>query len=616
VAPQNTPACTLMLNDTKATWCSAGHAENGFRVHGRGYTFLGDAYFCGQDLVDAVCNHVWRARIESSARALKELIPTLNGCWALVAEWPDRHVLAATDRVRSIPLFYAKTPSGLMISSSIHPILDAIGSASIDEQAALEYLLAGYVTGAETLYEGVRQIQAAEILEYSGEREGDCLVTQRYYRFLPSGDSNDDEDELERQLEAVLNRVFSRYAGAIGGQQLVIPLSGGLDSRLIAAMLKRHGVKDVLCVSYGVPGNSESTSSRSVARVLGYEWHFAEYDGAKWVEWMFSPEMDAYWNYAMQGCSLPAFRDLPAVSALRRRRNLDSAIFLPGHMGDVVAGSHIPLELHDAPVPPLVSDVAAAVLRHHFVLWGLSEEARSSTDIRHILDRLQSQLHCEPTGHTCCNAAKYEMWDIENRQAKFIVNSVRVYESCDQRWALPLWDYELVEFFSHIPEGLRWKQRLYANTLANKVFVGHLQTLREIPLTTGLSPRQYALGEMPRQCAWRRAVVALLRRLGLEPCARQVRARFTTHAFCPLRMTTGLTRGRHPGRVTVSALMEANRVREALPPPLWDVILPSAPARVAQVYRNGLLSAITLARVCRETRSGSHGNASGHRKPG
>lgn len=55
----------------------------------------------------------------------------------------------------------------------------------------------------------------------------------------------------------------------------------------------------------------------------------------------------------------------------------------------------------------------------------------------------------------------FEKWDWQERQAKFIVNSVRVYEFWGYEWWLPLWDYEMMEFWARIPLKLRVGQILY-----------------------------------------------------------------------------------------------------------------------------------------------------------
>lgn len=54
-----------------------------------------------------------------------------------------------------------------------------------------------------------------------------------------------------------------------------------------------------------------------------------------------------------------------------------------------------------------------------------------------------------------------ELFDLNGRQTKFIVNSVRVYEFFGFQWRIPLWDTELIDFFLQVPISCRINQLLY-----------------------------------------------------------------------------------------------------------------------------------------------------------
>ena len=62
-------------------------------------------------------------------------------------------------------------------------------------------------------------------------------------------------------------------------------------------------------------------------------------------------------------------------------------------------------------------------------------------------------------------SALFEYWDWKERQAKFIINSVRVYEFYQKEWEIPLWDDRLMEFFKKVPVKYRYKKYLYDYTL-------------------------------------------------------------------------------------------------------------------------------------------------------
>lgn len=72
------------------------------------------------------------------------------------------------------------------------------------------------------------------------------------------------------------------------------------------------------------------------------------------------------------------------------------------------------------------------------------------------------------------NAENYvslaDCWNIANRQAKFIVNSLRVYEFLGYEWRIPLWDSELMNFWSKVPLKYRIKKELYDEYLFERIF--------------------------------------------------------------------------------------------------------------------------------------------------
>jgi len=74
--------------------------------------------------------------------------------------------------------------------------------------------------------------------------------------------------------------------------------------------------------------------------------------------------------------------------------------------------------------------------------------------------------NCNPEG----GADILECWDWQERQAKFIVNSIRVYEFFGYKWRLPLWDKELIEYWARIPLEKRINRYLYFKYVNTKQY--------------------------------------------------------------------------------------------------------------------------------------------------
>ena len=141
--------------------------------------------------------------------ALQDLFLNFNGSFAFVIRTPDR-ILCVVDRVRSIPIFYAKTDGRFSISDDANYLKDQI-NPPFDEKNGAELLVAGYVTGPSTVFEGMHQIQAGEYLNYAGRE--DHLTTSFYHRFWHEDYYSDPEEDLLNRLDTVFVRVFEQADG-------------------------------------------------------------------------------------------------------------------------------------------------------------------------------------------------------------------------------------------------------------------------------------------------------------------------------------------------------------------------------------------------------------------
>jgi len=86
-----------------------------------------------------------------------------------------------------------------------------------------------------------------------------------------------DKSECFERLDSIYKNVFSRLIESVQGRTIVIPLSGGYDSRSSAAILKKLGYGNVICFTYGRPESFEVQTSEKVAKDLGYKWCFINY---------------------------------------------------------------------------------------------------------------------------------------------------------------------------------------------------------------------------------------------------------------------------------------------------------------------------------------------------
>lgn len=416
----------------------------------RGHAHVGDRFLPASDLaatLDAcTTDELWL-----------DAVGSLNGCFAAATERGQR-VLAAVDRVRTIPLFYAMAGSDVFLSDSAYAVMQAAGAREMDSLAETEFCLTGYVTGSETMVRGVLQIEAGEAFCFDAARSA-APEKRRYYAFRHSNPFASSTDDLIDKLDGVHSAVFSRLLQGSAGRTIVVPLSGGYDSRLIGVSLRDCGVRDVVCYSYGVPGNWESRISSELAKYLGFRWEFVPYSPERWRAWTATDRFREYFHAAGNLTSVPHIQDWPAVFELQREARIPpDSIFVPGHSGDFLAGSHIPKaygERSKVTRRELLDSLETA----HYSLWDWPPGRR---DLKGQFDRrIESVVGNLADGSSDEAADAFERWDLQERQAKFICNSMRVYEHFGFDWRLPLFDSELMDFWARVPLDLRIGRKLY-----------------------------------------------------------------------------------------------------------------------------------------------------------
>jgi len=325
----------------------------------------------------------------------------------------------------------------------------------------MEFIQTVYPPRHKTLYPQVQQLEAGTYAQISDAGEIDANEYYQYYH-------HPEERELEDfagELKDVFYSVFQDVLARLKNKTAVIPLSGGYDSRIIALMLKEFGMDNIVAFTYGKKDNAEARVSKSMADRLGLDWKFVEYRREDWKKWSESDEWKEYVQFAANGTSVAHIQDFPATKEIVREHPGD-LVFVPGHSGDFVAGSHLPYEI-TLDKPYTKDEVVQFILDKHFRLWELRGGIR--TNAPDVVREIEASFGELPYENKEEASALFEYWDWRERQAKFIINSLRVYEFYEKSWDIPLWDDRFMEFFKKVPVKWRYKKYLYDYTL-HKMF--------------------------------------------------------------------------------------------------------------------------------------------------
>lgn len=597
------PPVAIMMDKGPAPWFqSSAYTDTQPRVWARGSCFIGGQFVEGQKLVDAISSECAATFESDSLTAAKNLIPTLNGAWAAVLTWPGGRSIAAVNRYRSIPLFYSVSKSRAAISNSVEMLIKQLNKNEVNNVSALEFLMCGYVTGSETLFDGIRQVQPGEFVELIPSPSVIETCATQYFQFMGQEDPCLSESDLEEEFESVLTSIFQKTADALAGSKVVIPLSGGSDSRLIAAMFKKVGYENVLCYTYGSAAASEVELSQRVAKALGYPWHYVEYSGAKWQKYMNSQSMIDYWLYACQGTSLPVFQELPALSELIERYKADSSwTVMPGFVGDLVAGNHTP---HSIPIIPDWSNPAAALAKDkHYCLWEVSKSSWNSSPYLQLKEKLLRTVHsADMDAQGLCWS--YIEWEYRSRMSLFLVNATRIYDFMGVNWMHPIGDYAYTNFFLKVPLRYRYKKRLFINTLRERICRGNLEELAKIPRDSG--PWERITDALPPEVSPRETLKSRLARpFRNNPIYYAMkRAQHRARPDSPCAFEWWFSNGRRPEDVSVAHALEQYRVKELISPDVLKPFLKHQKAPSSLATCNGLLAVAVLATLISRARCG------------
>lgn len=416
------------------------------------------------------------ARIAATegAAGLLGALPGLCGHFALAATG-DGWALAAVDRVRSTPLFFGCVDGRWQVGSDAGRIAERTGCtpAGRDPGAALALAMAGYTIGAGSLYDRLGQLRPGEAVAFDS---GGAAVRHRYaiYRAWRVAAANG--DRLRRTLRDVTLSIFERLIASADGRPIVVPLSAGIDSRLVVSALSHLGYRNVRCFAYGLPGNHEAEASRGIAAHLGYDWTFVPLGVGVQRQTFASDLFRGYMDYADARCSTPFQQDLGVVARLRDSGWAPAdAIVVNGNSGDYISGAHVPPALRRPPTGLSVGArrrrVLEALYQKHFGLW---QALRTPENKAAILARLDAEIDAAgaPFDDPAGDHGVYEFCELQDRQCKYVITGQRVYEYLGFDWRLPLWDPDYLDFWESVP--LEWKagQRLYAEMLKREDWGG------------------------------------------------------------------------------------------------------------------------------------------------
>ena len=433
----------ILENNKGCKW----YSKNGIYV--KGYLFDDkNNLYKNQELI------TYFKGVKDSNHFLQKL-KSANGLFSVIIKY-SAGVLIAVDRARCFPMFYMLKNNDLIVSDKIESITDKSESRELAQTASKVFLATGYVTGERTLIKNISQVQAGEYIYFNKGK----IVKNFFHTFIPERISNYTDASPVKNFLKSIDMLSERTGRLLENKVAVIPLSSGYDSRLIVSILKNIGINNAICFTYGRKDNNEIQISREVAEKLGYKWLFIEYNNELIKGYLDNSVFQEYYKYSANYSAMFFMQEYFAVKYLHENKLIpDNSVFIPGHSGDVLAGGHL---WEDIKENTTSKHLAKLIYEKNFILNKPSGRVRKD---------LVNEIYKNITVNNKFPFAVFQNWELKERHAKFIVNSANVYNFFDYEYIMPLWDLNLLDFFTYLPYRYRIFKNFYNDVLKKHIFL-------------------------------------------------------------------------------------------------------------------------------------------------
>lgn len=384
----------------------------------------------------------------------------LNGQWRAFVRPKHNPTLlyVAVDPLSTMRLYYRKNHRGEVFFSDSG--FDLI-SSSFTPKSDVELFFSrwGFLQGSDTLHPEVFFMEPASALRI--DDKGNISVVN-YLGYPHTDDCHlwDDETKALEAMDNAFEEARSHLLKALDGRPILLPLTSGKDSRLIASWLKRSGYPEVHTFSYGAhPRIADNVRAEEVARRLGFTHEFIPTlpQNLPPTGYTKDPEVIPYLKYISGASSGYYFQEYQAAKKLSQEWKSRDAVVLPGHIADVLFGFCVtdPKILHIT--PPSLPKIAQQILGRESGHRKLSKQEWDRL-LAMTVKQLEQSLHEEE----CSDAVHlFQYYFLRHQEARYFLNSMQSWRYFGMNIWLPYADRSLINLGLRFPGKHLFGKKLY-----------------------------------------------------------------------------------------------------------------------------------------------------------
>ena len=470
--------------------------KNGKMCWVKGNIIITDSVICEAEMPKYICENF------DTTKEIVDFVHNCDGQFSVIFV-NDGKVLALVDHIRSFPIFIWKKDERVIITDTLCP--DDTKKLKICKRDLDFYYNQLFVPFERTLYKEILQVPSGSYFLLKC-KEG--IEIRRYFVFRYSRNQISSIDEAANYLNNGYKLNFDIVKRIVGDNEVLLPLSGGYDSRLILNGLLETGISKnkIVTYSYGDAEYKDSKISQMISDIMGVKHLFIEYNTNEAREF-YKKEATAYYRYASNGTSVPCMQEWYAICKIRKEKYVsDNAYVIPGY-GGILAGTYLKENMQSLNCNhrEIVKDEMKRII--------LSNVPRPKED---IINNLSEEILSSSLFYDNDNMIEsYERYIFGEEQSKFILNAVRAYEYAGYKWITPFFLKNQFEMWFSIDMSLRIGHKVFlkyvSDYLNNKLtqieFTGSkvkscqpslkMRIIRKIELLTNREHVHYLLTIIP-----------------------------------------------------------------------------------------------------------------------
>lgn len=243
----------------------------------------------------------------------------------LLIELRDESIVINNDWLGSIPLFYN---SEEIVISTIPQLCKS--NSKLNFKEVINFCEIGFSILGNTIIENVKFLQFNSCLRLS---KSTIDVSRNYDLALTelAKDEFEDEEKALELIENYLNNVISKFDGDV-----IVPVSGGLDSRLILSLINPDKKNHLNCYTYGINAlqndSFEVVYASTLCNKLGIDWKQIKLENIyKYI--------DKWYNIFGFSTHLHGMYHIEFYQKILNNKCHKNPILISGIVGDAWAGS-------------------------------------------------------------------------------------------------------------------------------------------------------------------------------------------------------------------------------------------------------------------------------------